>query len=88
MTHSRPHIHELLEQGGLAPRRDLGQNFVAEVASITTAMAVAAIFAPLPSNSGQPLRNASESSATPIAARNMRSSVPTFVVMVISKIKT
>ncbi len=30
MTHSRPHIHELLEQGGLAPRRDLGQNFVAD----------------------------------------------------------
>ena len=30
MTHSRAHIHELLEQGGLAPRRDLGQNFVAD----------------------------------------------------------
>ena len=30
MTHSRPHIHELLEQGGLSPRRDLGQNFVAD----------------------------------------------------------
>ena len=30
MTHSRSTIHELLEQGGLAPRRDLGQNFVAD----------------------------------------------------------
>jgi 16S rRNA (adenine1518-N6/adenine1519-N6)-dimethyltransferase len=30
VTHSRPTIHELLEQGGLAPRRDLGQNFVAD----------------------------------------------------------
>ena len=30
MTHSRPRIHELLEIDGLAPRRDLGQNFVAD----------------------------------------------------------
>lgn len=30
MTHSRTHIHELLGDGGLAPRRDLGQNFVAD----------------------------------------------------------
>ena len=30
MTHSRTHIHELLGSGGLAPRRDLGQNFVAD----------------------------------------------------------
>ena len=30
MTHSRPHIHELLNDAGLAPRRDLGQNFVAD----------------------------------------------------------
>lgn len=30
MTHSRPRIHELLHDGGLAPRRDLGQNFVAD----------------------------------------------------------
>ncbi|MFP5487536.1 MAG: 16S rRNA (adenine(1518)-N(6)/adenine(1519)-N(6))-dimethyltransferase RsmA [Acidimicrobiia bacterium] len=30
MTHSRPRIHELLGSGGLAPRRDLGQNFVAD----------------------------------------------------------
>jgi 16S rRNA (adenine1518-N6/adenine1519-N6)-dimethyltransferase len=30
VTHSRPRIHELLTTGGLAPRRDLGQNFVAD----------------------------------------------------------
>ena len=30
MTHSRPTIKELLDTGGLAPRRDLGQNFVAD----------------------------------------------------------
>lgn len=30
MTHSRPHIHDLLGSVGLAPRRDLGQNFVAD----------------------------------------------------------
>lgn len=30
MTHSRTRIHELLGDGGLAPRRDLGQNFVAD----------------------------------------------------------
>jgi 16S rRNA (adenine1518-N6/adenine1519-N6)-dimethyltransferase len=30
VTHSRPTIHELLTAGGLAPRRDLGQNFVAD----------------------------------------------------------
>jgi 16S rRNA (adenine1518-N6/adenine1519-N6)-dimethyltransferase len=30
VTHSRPQIHELLADGGLAPRRDLGQNFVAD----------------------------------------------------------
>ena len=30
MTHSRPRIRELLEAGHLAPRRDLGQNFVAD----------------------------------------------------------
>ena len=30
MTHSRPRIHELLSDAGLAPRRDLGQNFVAD----------------------------------------------------------
>lgn len=30
MTHSRPTIRELLDSGALAPRRDLGQNFVAD----------------------------------------------------------
>lgn len=30
MTHSRTRIHDLLGTGGLAPRRDLGQNFVAD----------------------------------------------------------
>ncbi len=30
MTHSRPRIHELLRDDSLAPRRDLGQNFVAD----------------------------------------------------------
>ena len=30
MTHSRPRIHDLLDEHGLAPRRDLGQNFVAD----------------------------------------------------------
>lgn len=30
MTHSRTRIHELLGDAGLAPRRDLGQNFVAD----------------------------------------------------------
>ena len=30
MTHSRPAIRELLDDNGLGPRRDLGQNFVAD----------------------------------------------------------
>jgi len=30
MTHSRPRIHDLLDAHSLAPRRDLGQNFVAD----------------------------------------------------------
>jgi 16S rRNA (adenine1518-N6/adenine1519-N6)-dimethyltransferase len=30
VTHSRPTIRELLDAGSLAPRRDLGQNFVAD----------------------------------------------------------
>ena len=30
MTHSRPTIHELLDRHGLAARRELGQNFVAD----------------------------------------------------------
>ncbi len=30
MTHSRPEIHRLLDSTGRSPRRDLGQNFVAD----------------------------------------------------------
>ncbi len=30
MTHSRPHIHDLLDRHGLAARREFGQNFVAD----------------------------------------------------------
>jgi len=30
VTHSRPTVHELLDRHGLAPRRELGQNFVAD----------------------------------------------------------
>lgn len=34
LTHSRSRINELLEQSGLAPRRDLGQNFVADANTV------------------------------------------------------
>ena len=34
MTHSRPRIRELLEEGNLAPRRDRGQNFVADANTV------------------------------------------------------
>jgi 16S rRNA (adenine1518-N6/adenine1519-N6)-dimethyltransferase len=34
VTHSRPRIRELLEAGRLAPRRDLGQNFVADANTV------------------------------------------------------
>ena len=34
MTHSRPQIHELLDSHALAPRRDLGQNFVADANTV------------------------------------------------------
>ena len=34
MTLSRGRIHELLDQSGLAPRRDLGQNFVADANTV------------------------------------------------------
>lgn len=43
MTHSRPRIHELLGQGGLAPRRDLGQNFVADPNTVRRIAALAAV---------------------------------------------
>jgi 16S rRNA (adenine1518-N6/adenine1519-N6)-dimethyltransferase len=34
VTHSRPTIRELLESASLAPRRDLGQNFVADANTV------------------------------------------------------
>jgi 16S rRNA (adenine1518-N6/adenine1519-N6)-dimethyltransferase len=34
VTHSRGRIHELLTDSGLAPRRDLGQNFVADANTV------------------------------------------------------
>jgi 16S rRNA (adenine1518-N6/adenine1519-N6)-dimethyltransferase len=34
LTHSRSRINALLEQSGLAPRRDLGQNFVADANTV------------------------------------------------------
>jgi 16S rRNA (adenine1518-N6/adenine1519-N6)-dimethyltransferase len=34
VTHSRPRIRELLDAGHLAPRRDLGQNFVADANTV------------------------------------------------------
>jgi 16S rRNA (adenine1518-N6/adenine1519-N6)-dimethyltransferase len=43
VTHSRPTIHELLGQGGLAPRRDLGQNFVADPNTVRRIAALAAV---------------------------------------------
>ncbi|MDJ0768841.1 MAG: 16S rRNA (adenine(1518)-N(6)/adenine(1519)-N(6))-dimethyltransferase RsmA [Ilumatobacter sp.] len=41
MTHSRPRIHELLD--GLAPRRDLGQNFVADPNTVRRIAALAGV---------------------------------------------
>ncbi len=43
MTHSRPAIHELLSSGGLAPRRDLGQNFVADPNTVRRIAALAGV---------------------------------------------
>ncbi len=43
MTHSRTRIHELLGDGGLAPRRDLGQNFVADPNTVRRIAAIASI---------------------------------------------
>lgn len=43
MTHSRAHIHELLDAGGLAPRRDLGQNFVADPNTVRRIAALAEV---------------------------------------------
>ena len=41
MTHSRTRIHELLADGALAPRRDLGQNFVADPNTVRRIAALA-----------------------------------------------
>lgn len=43
MTHSRTRIHELLDHGGLAPRRDLGQNFVADPNTVRRIAHLAAV---------------------------------------------
>ncbi|MDW3213890.1 MAG: 16S rRNA (adenine(1518)-N(6)/adenine(1519)-N(6))-dimethyltransferase RsmA [Ilumatobacteraceae bacterium] len=43
MTHSRTRIHDLLGAGGLAPRRDLGQNFVADPNTVRRIASLAAI---------------------------------------------
>lgn len=43
MTHSRTRIHELLDHGGLAPRRDRGQNFVADPNTVRRIAHLAAI---------------------------------------------
>lgn len=43
MTHSRSTIHELLDRGGLAPRRDLGQNFVADPNTVRRIAALAEV---------------------------------------------
>ena len=43
MTHSRTRIHDLLGTGGLRPRRDLGQNFVADPNTVRRIAALAAV---------------------------------------------
>lgn len=43
MTHSRTSIHEMLGAGGLAPRRDLGQNFVADPNTVRRIAHLAAV---------------------------------------------
>jgi len=43
VTHSRTRIHDLLTDSGLAPRRDLGQNFVADPNTVRRIAALAAI---------------------------------------------
>lgn len=43
MTHSRPRINELLADRGLAPRRDLGQNFVADPNTVRRIAALAGV---------------------------------------------
>lgn len=43
MTHSRPRIHELLGESGATPRRDLGQNFVADPNTVRRIASLAAV---------------------------------------------
>jgi 16S rRNA (adenine1518-N6/adenine1519-N6)-dimethyltransferase len=43
VTHSRPAIRELLESAALAPRRDLGQNFVADPNTVRRIAALARV---------------------------------------------
>ena len=43
MTHSRTRIHDLLGDAGLAPRRDLGQNFVADPNTVRRIAALAKV---------------------------------------------
>jgi 16S rRNA (adenine1518-N6/adenine1519-N6)-dimethyltransferase len=43
VTHSRPRIHDLLGDAGLAPRRDLGQNFVADPNTVRRIAALAKV---------------------------------------------
>jgi 16S rRNA (adenine1518-N6/adenine1519-N6)-dimethyltransferase len=43
VTHSRGHLHELLDQSGLAPRRDLGQNFVGDPNTVRKIAALAQV---------------------------------------------
>ena len=43
MTHSRPAIRELLDSASLAPRRDLGQNFVADPNTVRRIAALARV---------------------------------------------
>ena len=43
MTHSRPTIRELLDSASLAPRRDLGQNFVADPNTVRRIAALARV---------------------------------------------
>jgi 16S rRNA (adenine1518-N6/adenine1519-N6)-dimethyltransferase len=43
LTLSRGRIHELLDQSGLAPRRDLGQNFVADANTVRRVASLAGV---------------------------------------------
>jgi 16S rRNA (adenine1518-N6/adenine1519-N6)-dimethyltransferase len=43
VTHSRTRIHDLLGDAGLAPRRDLGQNFVADANTVRRIAALARV---------------------------------------------